>query len=94
MRDPDDLRNYPWALLDDAPKVSTVRGFVDLILRDTEVAGSFGNRRPWFRGSDSVQHEAIPSVLRKVYNEFEMVTSFRNPSLPTLVRHGASEELE
>lgn len=78
MKDHDDMTHYPWALLQDAPKISTVRGFVNLILRDTEAAGSFGNHRPWFRGSESIQHLATPSVLRKMYNEFEMVTTFRN----------------
>lgn len=78
MRGRDDLRNYAWSLLSDAPHVRTVRGFVDLLLRDTEAAGSFGNHRPWFRGSESIQFQAIPSVLRKMYSEFEMVTTFRN----------------
>jgi len=77
-RDQEDVRTYPWALLEDAPRVSTVRGFVDLILRDTKAAGSFGNHRPWFRGVESVQFLATPAVLRRMYNEFEMVTSFRN----------------
>lgn len=78
MKDHDDLRNYSWALLDDAPRISTVRGFVDLILRDTEAAGSFGNHRPWFRGSESIHFLAEPSVLRRMYNEFGLVTTFRN----------------
>lgn len=78
MEDKDDLRDYPWALLDGAPRITTVRGFVNQVLKDTKDTPTFGRHRPWFRGSESIQHLAIPSVRRRMYDEFQMVTTFRN----------------
>lgn len=74
----DDVRQYPWALLDEAPRISTVRGFVDVLLKDTKDRATFGRHRPWFRGSESIQHLAIPSALRGMHDEFRLATTFRN----------------
>jgi hypothetical protein len=78
MKDPKDLRNYRWSLLQDAPHIASVRGFVNQVLQDTDRLPRHGSHRPWFRGSESIQHLAIPAVNRRMYNELHMVTTFRN----------------